>query len=194
VNPSFAWNHGGDEPEVDTTWLGMVGPTVKKLGETGVVRSDHTDIRPTMLSMLGLGSDYEQDGGALAQLFVPKFLPQQVGNHIGTYEAMLDAYNQLNAPVGQFGHDSEIVSTIAAESTSSGDAEYQGFDQQLADCQAQRSPVAAAMKADLNRRDVQQREHRPGGLGRPDHAGERADRRHALAVADEHAAVAAGLR
>jgi hypothetical protein len=150
VGPAFAWNHGGDQPEVDTTWLGMVGPTVKKLGQTGAVWSDHTDIRPTMLSMLGLGSDYQQDGGAVANLFVPKFLPQQVGNHIDTYEAMLNAYNQLNAPVGQFGHDSEIVSTNAAESSSPGDAVYQGFDQQLADCQAQRSPVAAAMNADLN--------------------------------------------
>jgi hypothetical protein len=63
---------------------------------------------------------------------------------------MLNAYNQLNAPVGQFGHDSEIVSTTAAESNSSLDAIYQGFNQQLAACQAQRAPIAAAMKADLN--------------------------------------------
>jgi hypothetical protein len=150
VNPAFAWNHGGDQPEVDTTWLGMVGPTVRHLGETGAVWTDHTDIRPTILSMVGLGSDYEQDGGAVAQLFVPRYLPQQVGNHIDTYEAMFVAYNQLNAPVGQFGHDSEIVSTNAAESSSPGDAVYEGFNQQLAGCQAKRTPVAAAMKADLN--------------------------------------------
>jgi hypothetical protein len=165
VNPAFAWNHGGDQPEVDTTWLGMVGPTVKKLGETGAVWTDHTDIRPTMLSMLGLGSGYEQDGGAAAQFFVPKFLPQQVGNHIDTYEAMLNAYNQLNAPVGQFGHDSEIVSTNAAESSSTGDAVYRGFNQQLADCQAQRAPVTTAMKADLNAAMFNHANINPGAWG-----------------------------
>jgi hypothetical protein len=148
VGPSYAWNHGGDQPEVDTTWLGMAGPTVAKNGATGSVWTDHTDIRPTMLSMLGLGSDYEQDGGAIAQMFVPKYLPQQVGNHIDTYEAMLSAYNQLNAAVGAFGHASELVSTTA--SLSPDNSVYDGFNAQLADCQAQRAPVAAAMKADLN--------------------------------------------
>jgi hypothetical protein len=81
-------------------------------------------------------------------MIVPKYLPQQVGNHIDTYEAMLSAYNQLNAAVGAFGRASEIVSTTA--SVSSSNSVYDGFNAQLADCQAQRAPIAAAMKADLN--------------------------------------------
>jgi hypothetical protein len=63
----------------------MVGPTVQHRSETGAVWSDHVDIRPTILSMVGLGSESSQDGGAIAQLFVPKYLPQQVGNHIDVY-------------------------------------------------------------------------------------------------------------
>src|SRR5262249_34241819 len=62
VNPAFAWNHGGDQPEVDTTWLGFVGPTVLHLGQTNAIWTDHTDTRPTILSILGLNSDYVQDG------------------------------------------------------------------------------------------------------------------------------------
>ena len=37
----------------------------------GSVWSDHTDIRPTMLSILGLQSDYVQDGRALTELMKP---------------------------------------------------------------------------------------------------------------------------
>ena len=44
------------------------GPTVQKLGQTNAIWTDHTDIRPTMLSMLGLSSDYDMDGAAVAQL------------------------------------------------------------------------------------------------------------------------------
>jgi hypothetical protein len=150
VNGAFAWNHGGDQPEVDTTWLGMVGPTVNHLGETGNLWTDHTQIRPTMLQLLGLPSSYEQDGGAITQMIHRSKLPQSVRNHVGDYQSLEGAYLQLNAPVGEFGHDSEIVSTTAAESSSPGDSTYKGFDQQLAACEAARAPLAAKMKADLN--------------------------------------------
>src|SRR5712691_6839077 len=30
---TFAWNHGGIQPEIATTWLGMVGPGVRHLGD-----------------------------------------------------------------------------------------------------------------------------------------------------------------
>src|SRR5204863_2070364 len=32
VNPGFAWNHGDVAPEINTTWLGIVGPGVRHLG------------------------------------------------------------------------------------------------------------------------------------------------------------------
>jgi hypothetical protein len=60
------------------------------------------------------------------------------------------AYEQLNAPVGEFGHDSEIVSTTASESASPGDAVFQGFNQQLQACQVARDAIASQMKSILN--------------------------------------------
>ena len=55
-NQTFAWNHGGIQPEIATTWVGMVGPGVEKK-QPGQVWTDHTDIRPTMLALLGLKDD-----------------------------------------------------------------------------------------------------------------------------------------
>ena len=31
--PNYAWNHGGVAPEINLTWVGMVGPGVKRAGE-----------------------------------------------------------------------------------------------------------------------------------------------------------------
>jgi hypothetical protein len=166
VNPSFAWNHGGDQPEVTTTWLGMVGPTVRNLGQTNTVWSDHTDIRPTMLSLLGLRSGYVQDGRALTELMTHSALPAGVqGDRFG-YLGLADVYKQLDAAVGQFGHDSEIVSTTAAESSSTGDAVAKGFDQQLHACQARRDGLAARIKSDLDGAEFHARPVRPSAAVR----------------------------
>jgi hypothetical protein len=150
VNPSFAWNHGGDQPEVDTTWLGVVGATVRHLGQTNAVWTDHTDVRPTMLSILGLRTDYVQDGAADAQIIRHTGLPSGLRRHVRAYELLAAAYKQLDAAVGQFGHDSEIVSTTAAESSSPGDAVYQGFDRQLATCRTARDALAERIRAAIN--------------------------------------------
>ena len=46
---SSAWNHGGISPDVNVTWLGLVGPGVHQLGINATIWSDHANIRPTML-------------------------------------------------------------------------------------------------------------------------------------------------
>src|SRR5437764_8022723 len=51
-NPAFAWNHGDVQPDITTTWLGMVGPGVSNLGVDSTTWSDHTDIRPTLMVLL----------------------------------------------------------------------------------------------------------------------------------------------
>src|SRR5262249_48043359 len=61
----FAWNHGDFQPQITNTWLSMVGPGVQILGEFGAIFSDHTDIRPTILSLAGLTDDYAHDGRVL---------------------------------------------------------------------------------------------------------------------------------
>ena len=66
-NSSFAWNHGGIQPEIRTTWIGWVGPGIEKKHETDKVWTDHTDIRPTMLTLLGLKDDYVSDGRVVTE-------------------------------------------------------------------------------------------------------------------------------
>jgi len=149
VNPGFAWNHGDDNPEIAHTWVGYVGPTIENLGETGFVWTDHTDVRPTMLETLGLTDDYSQDGNAVTQILDPNSLPTNLLDHLSSYEDLAGAEKQLNAPFGQFGHDSEIVSTTAVESSSPGDAVDQGFDQQLQVCNTQRNALVSQIQSVL---------------------------------------------
>ena len=67
-NNGFAWNHGDIQPEIATTWQGWVGPGIKNLGETSSIWTDHTDARPTLMTLLGLHDDYSWDGAAIAQI------------------------------------------------------------------------------------------------------------------------------
>src|SRR5712671_6431836 len=69
INPAFAWMHGGIQPEIAQTWLGFVGPGVKRGGIDDKTWTDHTDVRPTMLALLGQEDDYPRrkgDRGAVA--------------------------------------------------------------------------------------------------------------------------------
>jgi hypothetical protein len=146
VGPRFAWNHGDDNPEIARTWAGIVGPGVKTLGQTGTAWTDHTDLRPTMLSLLGLTDDYADDGNLVAQVVNDGSLPPAVLAHRAAYEELQGRLKQLNAPFGQFGHDAEVVSTTAVAGD---DRTYNGFASQLADCNAQRDALAASIQTTL---------------------------------------------
>jgi hypothetical protein len=150
VNGGFAWNHGGDQREVTTTWVGYVGPSVRHLGQTNAIWTDHTDTRPTMLSLLGLSSDYVQDGAPDAAVMDRSAVPAGLRHHLSAYEFLAAAYMQLNAAVGEFGHDSEIVSTAANDSSSPGDWIYRGFNQQLTTCQVARDGLANTIKTAIS--------------------------------------------
>jgi hypothetical protein len=75
INPSFNRNHGDVAPEINTTFLGLVGPGVRNLGVTGRTWTDHTDTRPTALSLLGLKDDYVQDGRVIFEAMTPEATP-----------------------------------------------------------------------------------------------------------------------
>jgi hypothetical protein len=97
--PAFAWNHGDIQKEIVTTWLGLVGPGVQRHGVTKKVWSDHTDIRPTMLALLGLRDDYRHDGRALVEFFSEPPWKDRDGSLL----RLARIYKQINAPVGLFG-------------------------------------------------------------------------------------------
>jgi hypothetical protein len=56
--PGFAWNHGDFQQQITRTWVAMVGPGVKQLGRNDEVFTDHADVRPTLMALLGLKDDY----------------------------------------------------------------------------------------------------------------------------------------
>jgi hypothetical protein len=148
--PGFAWNHGDVAPDINTTWLGLVGPGVRNVGDDGSIWSDHTDIRPTLLMLLGLHDDYATDGRALVEPLFDWAVPQTWRAHRETLLRLAETYKQLNAAVGQFGLESLVVSTRALESNAAGDATYTDLENQLAALGDQRDKLAGHMRDALS--------------------------------------------
>jgi hypothetical protein len=136
IDPSFNWNHGGISPDINVTWLGVVGPHVKHLGVTGRLWTDHADIRPTLLALTGLRDDYEHQGRPITEIMSDA----EDGN--GRLAAI---YKQINAPVGQLSIDSVTFATKAMLSTSTGDQTYMNADATIAGWTTRRDALAAQM-------------------------------------------------
>lgn len=142
---AFAWNHGDVAPDINTTWLGIVGPGVRHLGVDHAIWSDHTDIRPTMMMLLGLRDDYAHDGRALFEVAESWALPQALRANRAYYEQLAQIYKQINAPVGALGLITLNVSTYALESNAPGDSTYAQIEAQLDQLTNQRNVLAAQM-------------------------------------------------
>lgn len=132
LDSGFAWNHGGVAPEINTTFLGIVGPGVKADGVDAQLWSDHTDIRPTILMLLGLSDDYSHDGRALVEHFDPQVLPDELSEDVANFKKLANVYKQINAPVGNFGLNSLIVSTKALDSDDPSDGTYTFLEGEIA--------------------------------------------------------------
>ena len=143
--PGFAWNHGDVSPDINTTWLGLVGPGVKRSGVDGTTWSDHTDVRPTALALVGLKDDYPHDGRVLTEELEDWALPPAVKDS-GKFLQLAQIYKQLDAGVGQLGLDSLQVSTTALGSGSAGDdSTYTRLEGQLSSINRQRDRLAMQM-------------------------------------------------
>jgi hypothetical protein len=55
----------------------MVGPGVQNLGRYDDVFSDHTDLRPTIVTFVGLKDDYVHEGRVLIEILEPHALPHK---------------------------------------------------------------------------------------------------------------------
>jgi hypothetical protein len=170
--PGFAWNHGGIQPEIVGTFLGLVGPGVLHTGGGGnhgniehsdVARlkddpqsqsdgsspiqfSDHTDIRPTILALLGLKDDYTHDGRVLFEVLDGGALPHSLTDHQDTLLNLARVNKMINAPVGELGQNSLKVSTVALASDTAGDAIYSALEAKIAGWRTQRDSIAGQMK------------------------------------------------
>jgi hypothetical protein len=169
-NPSFAYDHGDYAAEIDTNYFGIAGPGVKNLGLDGSAANagpssagpdsgqitvpgsgttgtwaDETDMRPTMMYLLGLKDDYEHDGRVITQILTS---PNAALSGQGV-TALGDCYKQLNSSVGEFGTATLQASTKAIESNSPGDKQYLKTDRVLAGLNIARDKLAGVIKGDL---------------------------------------------
>jgi hypothetical protein len=170
IDDEYAWDHGDYAAEINTNYVGFVGPGVRHLGLDGSPPSkgpdsagpnsgqtvvsdsgttgtwvDETDIRPTEIYLLGLKDDYEHDGRVITQILADP-------NHAlgGPGLASLGAcYKQLNSSVGQFANYTLQADTKAIESSTPGDAEYLATDKALAALEKVRDALALRIKGEL---------------------------------------------
>ena len=170
-NTGFAWDHGDYAAEIDTNYLGLVGPGVKTLGVDGSAAdagpnsagpnsgqttvpdsgttgtwADETDIRPTIMSLVGLHDDYTPDGRVISQVLAK---PSHAISS-PTVEALGACYKQLNSSVGEFGTSTLQASTRALESTSPDDRVYTNTEAALSLLDRIRDVVAGQTKNSLD--------------------------------------------
>ena len=99
---TFAWNHGGIQPEIaDDVARASSGRACADSGDD-TTWVDHTDVRPTMLSLLGLEDTYIHDGRVLIDQLDAWAVPQTLRAHRETLRRLGEVYKQLNAPFGEF--------------------------------------------------------------------------------------------
>jgi hypothetical protein len=144
-----AWNHGTVSTQINTTWLGLVGPGVRHLGVDNSTWSDHTDIQPTMMELLGLRDDYTPDGRVLAEVLTAAALAPAMREDTSGLLRLGQVYSQIEAAVGAFGLDTLRASTRALASSSTGDATYTRIESQLQQLGAARDALAAQMRSVL---------------------------------------------
>ena len=144
TSQSFAWNHGDIQDEIASTWVGVVGPGVKNAPDfTGW--TDHTDVRPTMLSLLGLTDDYVHDGRAVTQVLDPGAVPATLQTSDAV--ALGDMLKRIDAPFGQFAMDTLKASTVALASDTNHDNRYTTREKSIAQVTDQRDQVVDGIKA-----------------------------------------------
>ncbi len=143
----FAWNHGDFQPQITNTWLGMVGPGVERLGEFGSVFTDHADIRPTLIHLVGLTDDYAHDGRVVFEALTPDAAGGALRAHQDTLSALAEAYKAINAPLGTLGFNT--LTGISTTALASDDATYGLLEAQIQAITAKRNDIAGKMIAML---------------------------------------------
>jgi hypothetical protein len=146
----------------------MVGPGVVHTGgdRQVVAFSDHTDIRPTVLALLGLQDDYIHDGRVLLEMLNGSALPPSLQTHRESLILLGNLYKQINAPFGQLGHDTLTISTAALASDSTNDETYTNLEGKLADWTTTRDAIAHDMRALLDNAAFGGADVKPGEAGK----------------------------
>ena len=148
IDYHFAWSHGDVQPEIATTWVGFVGPGFANNGIDSTTWTDHVNVRPTMMTLLGLKDDYRHDGRVLTEALDKHAIPQTLFEHRNTTNELGTIYEQLNAPFGQFGMNTLVASTRAV--ASSDDSVYNSIESSIQDLTNQRDALALKIEIALD--------------------------------------------
>ena len=148
INPAFAWMHGGIQPEIAQTWLGFVGPGIKRTGIDDKTWTDHTDVRPTILALVGLEDDYTHDGRVVVEQLHHSALPWPIKANPDAYQRLAIAYKQLNAPFGDLSLASIKYATAQIKNTRP--AVYDSYLRRMAAFTERRDALADRIKAILD--------------------------------------------
>jgi hypothetical protein len=166
----YAWDHGAYAAEIDSNYVGFVGPGVKNLGLDGPAANagttssgpdsglitvadehfpgpwvDETDIRPTIMYLTGLEDDYQYDGRVITQILAH---PNRALSAPGV-TSLGECYKQLNSSVGDFGAYTLQADTNAIESNTPNDSEYLRVDAALRGLEVARDHLAELIKGEL---------------------------------------------
>ena len=144
VSDGFAWNHGDYSNDIGQTWLGVVAPGVKSSGLDDSTWTDHTDIVPTTMYLLGLSTDYQPDGRVIMQILTPSVAK---GGNDASFVELGDVYKQLNAPYGAFANSLIVASTNGIKAD---DGSYLKMEQKIQAMTAWRDVLAQQMKDALD--------------------------------------------
>jgi hypothetical protein len=146
IGPSFAWNHGDDQPVIGQTWVGLVGPGVKNQPDQ-TIWTDHTDVRPTMNSVLQLHDSYVSDGRVVTQALQPSGFSSNLTSNLATIETLGDNYKQINSPFDVF---AQCVLSASTSALQADDATYTSIESTIADLTSQRDTLATTIKNALD--------------------------------------------
>jgi len=145
--PGFAWNHGDFQRQITRTWFGMVGPGVRAEGRNDDVFSDHTDLRPTMMALLGLKDDYVHDGRVLVEKLASRALPDALEDSREDYVELAQAFKNINATKGPVGRNSLVY---ANRSINGNDKTYGKYLKKIGEITDERNELASEMIELLN--------------------------------------------
>jgi hypothetical protein len=165
INNGFAYNHGYYSPNIDVTWSSLVGPGIAARGVDGPQPAagnqpsdpnstqtvpaastvgtwvEETDLRPTLLYLVGLKDDYPTDGRVISQAL------SNPSGALQDTEELAVAYQQLNSSVGEFATNTLIADSAAlASGSASDDSAFTHEQHTLSVLADARDRVAAEMK------------------------------------------------
>jgi len=147
INPTSAWDHGDIAADINTTWLGLAGPGVRRSGFDTQTWADHTDVRPTLLALAGLKDSYASDGRVLFEVVESSVLPRPVADQRDLLIQLGRDYKRVNAPVGELGMSTLAAATLALEAADA--ARLAQTDAALDDLAVRRADLAGRMRAVL---------------------------------------------